>query len=157
MKTLILMRHAKTETTAISGQDFDRQLTDEGRKYALKAGKLIDKETGSPGMLIASAAERTKTTALLVQEGCGGQLHVLKSLYNASARDIVHHIQSLTDDSKSVLYVLHNPGVSDAASSLSGEWIELKPGDFVLFKLKNKSWKEKPDVHSFRHYRIKEV
>lgn len=151
------MRHAKTETDSITGQDFDRELTDEGRKLALKAGKIIHKQTGDPGMLIASAALRTKTTAMLVQEGCGGNLHVLKSLYNTTSRDILHHINSLTDDSKSVLYILHNPGVSDAVSSLCGEWIELKPGDFVIMKLKNKSWKEKPEVHSFEHFRIKDL
>ena len=154
MKTLIIMRHAKTEEGKANQKDFDRELITRGINDAGKMATWIEKKIGTIDEIFSSSARRTLQTAEFVQETCGGTLHLLDSLYHADANQILEQIHSGATDTGVLLVVGHNPAISNLASYLSNKFIELKPSDIVLFNLKNTEWDSKLKIESFKHHSV---
>ena len=62
MRRLMLLRHAKTENDAPSGQDQDRRLDDRGRLDAAAIGGWIGRHPPLPDAVLVSTAVRTQQT-----------------------------------------------------------------------------------------------
>ena len=62
MKSLFLLRHAKTERDSPSGRDFDRQLTNRGRGDAARLGKELRKESFKADLILSSPAARASSS-----------------------------------------------------------------------------------------------
>ncbi len=152
MKTLIIMRHAKTEEGKGNQKDFDRELIYKGLKDAALMALWIKKKYFKIDAIIASAALRTQHTATIVKEICGGSIDVLDSLYHADASEILNSVRQVHHNPDSLLVVGHNPALSNVVSFLSREIIELKPSDVMVFELHNQTWKEKLNVISSKHH-----
>ncbi len=152
MKTLILMRHAKTEELQSGQKDFDRDLIFKGLKDAANIALWIKKKFNEVDEIMASAAKRTLHTATIVKEICGGELNLLASLYHADANGIFNHIHEIRKSTNTLVVVGHNPAISDLASFLSHKFIELKPSDIMVFELENKTWSENFKIISFKHH-----
>ncbi len=65
MKTLILMRHGKSDWAEGGQPDFDRPLAPRGIRAAKQAGRLLDKVGLRPDRVLTSADERARRTAEL--------------------------------------------------------------------------------------------
>ncbi len=63
MRRLLLLRHAKTETDAPSGQDHDRRLDDRGRRDAAEIGGWIGRHPPFPDRVLVSPAARARQMA----------------------------------------------------------------------------------------------
>ncbi len=119
MKTLYLLRHAKSSWNDSSLRDFDRPLNDRGRADAPVIGKhLASEDLGDP-LLICSPALRTRETAQLVL--LNANLHVDprfdERIYEASLRDLLQ-VVSETDDARETLILIgHNPGLEELLPS----------------------------------------
>ena len=116
MKTLALLRHAKSDWDDLGTRDFDRGLNDRGQKGARLIGRHIaDYGTGFD-VVIASPAERVKMTA---QSALPGVEPVWdKRLYLASTDTIIEAIQDHAGDADAVLVIGHNPGLQEMLFTL---------------------------------------
>lgn len=108
MKKLILMRHAKAEKEAASGEDFDRPLSEKGRIDAKKMAQALQKLGLSPDLCLVSSAMRTRETFAGFE---GLEATFSKDLYNADAPHLRRAIEAAEDDHDTILLIAHNPGV----------------------------------------------
>ena len=89
MRKLILMRHAKAEAKAASGDDFDRALAERGRQDAALMGRVLAEAGLTPDLALVSAAERTRQTwAGLAGTFSETAVRFERKLYNATSHAI---------------------------------------------------------------------
>ena len=125
MRHLILMRHAKAEAKASSGEDFDRALTERGYRDAEIMGRVLAQAGLKPDLALVSAAERTRQTwDGVAQSFPGAQARFDRKLYNASSHGIRDAVERVADEAGTVMVVGHNPGVPMAMLELLIEGAE---------------------------------
>ena len=111
MRKLILMRHAKAEAKAPSGDDFDRALTERGRADAVLMGKVLAQAGMTPDLALVSAAERTRNTwAGLAESFPNAEARFDRKLYNAASGTIHAVVEAAAEEADTILIVGHNPG-----------------------------------------------
>lgn len=122
MKTLIILRHAKTEKIDPAG-DLARELTKPGRRMATEAGREIFEAAGMPDLLVTSNAIRAVQTGDLVAEAMRftGERRVVPEIYGATEAELVEAIQQFPDEFERIVLVGHNPGLEELANSFRGE------------------------------------
>lgn len=125
MRKLILMRHAKAEAKAPSGEDFDRGLTERGYRDAEIMGRVLAEAGLTPDLALVSAAERTRQTWDGVSRAFpDAQARFDKKLYNAASGMIRDAVERAADDAETILLIGHNPGVPVAMLELMLEGAE---------------------------------
>lgn len=121
MKTLTLLRHAKSDWGDPSQRDFDRPLNTRGRDAALAMGR----EIGALGLafdrVLASPSARTTETIRLLAEGQGSDLEFNYDarIYLASLPTLLRIVHETDDAHARLLIVGHNPGMERLALLLS--------------------------------------
>src|ERR1700741_3244928 len=122
MDRLILLRHAKAEGEAPSGDDFDRPLAPRGRREALAMGERLAAMGVRPDVALVSPALRTRETWELVEAALpGAQVRFEPALYNAEAGAIRRLVEAAGEPGGAVIVVAHNPGLQDLAVRLLRE------------------------------------
>lgn len=116
MKTIGLLRHAKSDWDDLAKRDFDRSLNDRGRKGGALIGAYIRDHGIKWGALLASPAERVKRTLDVAKIGV--EPHFDQKLYLASAATIMDVVMTHAGDAKSVLVAGHNPGLHEIMMEL---------------------------------------
>jgi phosphohistidine phosphatase len=121
LKTLILVRHAKSSWDDPTLPDFDRPLNERGKKEAPKMAKrLADKNINIEGF-ISSPAKRAKRTAeLFIKEFDKDENEIIlfPSLYHADVNDFYEAISLVNDKFKCIAVFSHNPGITSFANKL---------------------------------------
>jgi phosphohistidine phosphatase len=121
MKTLLLVRHAKSSWDNASLSDFERPLNERGKEDApLMAQRLKEKKI-KINAFVSSPAKRAKKTAKIFMKEYGKdteELVLIPSLYEASIKDFYTAIEQMDDKYDSVALFSHNPGISDFVNSL---------------------------------------
>ncbi|WP_456458228.1 SixA phosphatase family protein [Nitratifractor sp.] len=123
MKTLFLMRHAKSSWKEPL-PDHERPLNRRGKKAAKKMGKWLKKVGRTPDLILCSDARRAVETARRVRKGLQRKnipIRTNPTLYAADAQRIFDAIGTVEDTVGSVLIIAHNPGISEAAVRASGK------------------------------------
>lgn len=124
VKTLLIIRHAKSSWDIGTLNDFDRSLNDRGKKDApMMAKRLIDKKIQMDAF-ISSPAKRAIKTAELFKEAYGknaGEILLITRLYHASPEDFFETILHLEDSFKTVAVFSHNPGITAFVNELTNE------------------------------------
>ncbi len=149
MKTLVIVRHAKSSWSSPGLTDFERPLNDRGKEDAPKmAQKLLDKKI-KIDFFISSPAKRAQKTAKLFMEVYDEQkknLALVPSLYEASQKDFYNTIENVDSNFESIAVFSHNPGITDFVNSLTEYKIDNVPtcGVFVV-AIKIKDWKDFKD------------
>jgi phosphohistidine phosphatase len=135
MKSLILVRHAKSSWDDPSQSDYDRPLNDRGRKDApMMAKRLVAKGIRSDA-LVSSPAIRAFTTAQAFAAAMDIPKHLLHTagpLYMAGPADFFRVIASLDDGVGTAALFSHNPGITDFANLLGVARIDHFPTCSVL-------------------------
>lgn len=146
MKTLYILRHAKSSWDSPDLDDFQRPLNDRGEKDAPRMGKRLRKENISPDLICSSPATRALTTAQLVAEELGYKtkaIHEEPKLYHAGGDTILDVVRGFDDKHNAIMIVGHNPGMTEFANDLLNEEIDNIPtAGFVAAKLNIDQWKE---------------
>jgi phosphohistidine phosphatase len=124
MKTLLILRHAKSSWGDPSLADHDRPLNARGKRDAPRMGQLLVDQDLTPDLIVSSTAKRARKTAAKVAEACGCKQEVELNgrLYHAYTEDYVHVLRKVDDQHQRVLVVGHNPGLEELVSTLSGEY-----------------------------------
>ncbi len=127
MATLLLMRHAKSGWDDPTLADHDRPLNARGRKAAPRMGELLLEERLVPDLIVTSTARRAVDTAhaVVTSTKYDGRVEVTRRLYLAEPSGYFEVFSELEHDYARVLVVGHNPGISELASMLSGEDLEM--------------------------------
>lgn len=162
MKTLALLRHAKSDWDDIGTRDFDRGLNDRGRKGAKLIGRHIREYGLNWDVLIASSAERVQRTLEAALPDAEPLFD--KRLYLASTDTIVEVIQEMADGADTVLVAGHNPGLQEmlfmlvpptAENTLFDEAATKYPtATLAVFELDIDDWADlKPDCGKLVHFK----
>jgi|SoiMethySBSTD1v2_1073268.scaffolds.fasta_scaffold1717513_2 phosphohistidine phosphatase len=148
MKTLYLLRHAKSDWSDPSLADHDRPLNGRGRKARLVMAGHV--EGWDVDLVVSSTAARARATAEPLVTTLGCELRLDPAIYDASASELLAVVRALPDDARSVLLVGHNPGFEDLTELLAGSsppyptaalgtlelaidrWAEAEPGTGTL-------------------------
>ena len=121
MKTLLLLRHAKSSWDSPGGRDFDRPLAPRGRRTApLIGGHLRDRQL-LPDLVLCSTARRARETYDLMVPAVGGAaIQFEQALYLASPAMLLRLVQATPPAIERLLVVGHNPGLQQFAALLAG-------------------------------------
>jgi phosphohistidine phosphatase len=146
MKTLLLMRHAKSSWKDDSLADYDRPLNKRGRRDAPRMGRLIREEGLTPDAILCSGALRARMTAESVADQCGfeGEITILEELYASDPETLLEAINPLPEDYASVLLVAHNPGIEELVEALTGKYRRMPTGALAYLMLPVALWH---DIH----------
>jgi len=117
MRTLVLMRHAKSAYPD-GVPDHDRPLATRGIREAGLAGDWLRDEVPPIDAVLCSTALRTRQT--LDRTGVGAPASYLDQLYGATLGTILGEINQIGDDVATLLIVNHEPTVSQVALGLAG-------------------------------------
>lgn len=118
MKTLILMRHAKSGWGNPDLKDRDRPLNKRGERASPQMGAWIKAQDLVPDLALVSDARRTRETWDLLGLECPVSFHA--GLYLAEPEEILTHLAQQT--AERVLVLCHNPGVAELAATLASDW-----------------------------------
>ena len=120
MKTLLIVRHAKTQPDAPHG-DHARELTERGHRDAPVIGRYIASTVGTPDAIDTSDARRAMQTAELVAASCDftDPLTVEPAIYGADTEGLARIVQQLPDSADCVVVVGHNPGMHELIDLLA--------------------------------------
>lgn len=146
MKTLFLIRHAKSSWSDPSLKDFDRPLNSRGERDAPMMAKLLHKTNPDIDIFLSSPANRALTTAIIIaKEFDLSEKDIIKNdnLYHASPSRILQVIAEQDDSLDSLAVFAHNPGLTDLANQLCSTRIDNLPttGIFVV-QFNVKTWAE---------------
>ena len=123
MKTLLILRHAKSKPKDPNVSDYDRELDELGKDDALRMGKLLRNKGLVPDYILSSSALRARTTAEIVAEECEykgeEKIALERSLYDAKPQDFMNIINKLSDRYNRVLIVGHNPTIEETLQTLT--------------------------------------
>ena len=138
MKILGLLRHAKSEWDDISKRDFDRGLSDKGRKGAALIGEHIREHGVQWDLILASPAERVMRTIEAALPGADVTFD--ERLYLANDETIFEVIADHADKAERVLVIGHNPGLQEVLFELVTPSNENKLFDEAATKLPTASY-----------------
>lgn len=121
MKTLYVLRHAKSDWGDESLPDFERPLNHRGRKSAKAVGAEMRDRGIRPDLVVCSPAVRAKETLGLVIDSYGQDLPVTEDrrIYEASTGALANIVRNAPDDVEHLMIVGHNPGFQDLVVALS--------------------------------------
>ena len=144
MKTLLLLRHAKSSWKETELADHDRPLNKRGRRTAPLIGELLQAEDLIPDLILCSSAVRTHDTALLVAEACSyrGEIKQIHELYLAGPQAYVEVLRQVADEHERLLVVGHNPGVEMLIKALTGEATAMPTAALATMELALEHWKD---------------
>jgi phosphohistidine phosphatase len=122
MKTLILMRHAKSAWDDPHQKDIDRPLNSRGRKAAPQMGAWLAGAGYQPDVVLCSTARRTRETLELMQGSlpAGVRTEFVEGLYMAAPREMLTEIGKVPAKAATVMLLGHNPGIGSLAVLLVG-------------------------------------
>lgn len=122
MKTLLILRHAKSSWSDASLSDHDRPLKRRGKRDAPRMGRLLRDEELLPDLVISSSARRALSTAEAAASASGfeGQIEVTRAFYHADPETYIERLKLLPNEIDRVLIVGHNPGVEMLLAELTG-------------------------------------
>lgn len=122
MRTLLLLRHAKSGWGDPTLADSDRPLAPRGRRTAPKIGRWLAAAGLHPSYAVCSTARRARETWALFVEGLGRPVEVRfdERLYQARPATILALVAALPDSAATVVLVGHNPGFEDVAETFAG-------------------------------------
>jgi phosphohistidine phosphatase len=144
MKTLILIRHAKSDQGDKHVKERSRPLTRKGERRAAEMGAWLKERELLPETILASSAVRACRTAELIAEASGysGETRFLDALYMAEADEILVLLQYLPDELERVLVVGHNPGLESLIPMLTSQVAALPCAGMAYLSLPIDHWDE---------------
>jgi len=135
MKTLMLIRHAKSDWGTIGARDYDRTLNSRGLRDATTMGKRFKKEGQIPDSFISSTAKRAEKSCQLMSQAMAYPVEKVEwfdNLYLASPSTILDIISKTPAHVSTLAVLAHNPGVTELAELLSGQAIGNMPTAAVV-------------------------
>ncbi|MBI3198702.1 MAG: histidine phosphatase family protein [Rhodospirillales bacterium] len=132
MKTILLLRHAKSAWNGAAQDDHDRPLNRRGERAAKAMADHLAAQGPRPGLILCSTAARTRQTLMPLVKALGAPtppISLEKDLYLASEDTLLECLQALPEGLETVLLIGHNDGIGQLAGALAtpgpGQALEL--------------------------------
>lgn len=147
MKTLLLLRHAKSDWGDSSLRDFDRPLASRGERDAPRIGKALRKRGTLPDLIISSPASRARATIEAVRQAAtlATEIEFDEAVYGASSSELLKLIGRLPDRSACAMFVGHNPGFEDLLGRLTGSHERMPTAALALIECDVDHWNDVED------------
>jgi phosphohistidine phosphatase len=144
MKTLYVLRHAKSSWDKAGLADFDRPLNERGKSAAPFMGEVMATNGFKPGVIVSSPAIRARETAERAKDGGHLQADIIhdERIYEASSRTLQTVVSSIDDEFESALLVGHNPGMEGIVRLLTGRSEEMPTAALAVIDLDIERWSE---------------
>ncbi len=150
MKTLILIRHAKSDWNIAGQNDFDRPLNSRGKNDAPAMGKRLMYHKLVPQLILSSPAIRAGTTAQLIAKSINypvANIQFDKGLYLCDAGYYDTAIFGVNNKIDTLAIVSHNNGLTDYVNSLNNFRTENVPTcGMVVFDIQTNRWEDFPSA-----------
>jgi len=148
MKTLYLVRHAKSAWGDAALSDEQRPLLKEGISRTKKVIKYMKSKQAIPEVIFSSHAVRAIETARLIANGLdihSSHIKIIEQIYFCDEEQLYQLIFSIPDNYKSVMMVGHNPAMTQLANRFMKEKMDFLPtSSVVCVEFNTKSWNEVP-------------
>ncbi len=147
MKTLLLMRHGKSDWGADYQADHERPLNQRGARSARLMGRLLAGRRMAPQHVISSPAVRARTTAeLAIEAGDWDCALVLDAgLYESGVAGVLA-IAAAAPDVARLAIIGHQPTWSMILGEIAGSRVEMKTASVAVVELTIDSWGELPNA-----------
>ena len=147
MKTLLLLRHAKSSWDDTRLRDFDRPLAARGKRDAPRIGKALRERGPAPDLIISSPAARARETieAVIDSANLTPSPTFDESIYGASAAELMGIIRRLPAESSCALLVGHNPGFEETVSRLTGVRESMPTAALACIEFSVERWEDVED------------
>lgn len=144
MKTLLLLRHAKSSPIDPAGRDFDRSLNDRGKKEAELIADFIRRQNIPIDLIVCSPAVRAKQTMelILATDRLAPEVRFDRRIYDASPTQLLEVISGVEDERRCLLIVGHNPGIEELLTLLLGEEQHMPTAALAKVALSPKNWNQ---------------
>ena len=144
MKTLLLLRHAKSSRDDPRLSDFDRPLNDRGKDDAKLVGRYLRKQKIKIDVIVTSPARRARRTAERVLEAAGlaNQLVFDERIYEASAAQLLKVISEIDVTADVAFFIGHNPGFEDLLTCLTDRAGSMPTASLACISLDIKEWRD---------------
>jgi phosphohistidine phosphatase len=145
MKTLLVLRHAKSSWGDPALDDHERPLNKRGQRDAPRMGKLVRDHGLTPELIISSDAVRARLTAEAVAEAAGyaRDIRFEEALYAASPADILAVLRTVTTTTAGMVMIVgHNPGLEELVAQLTGEQRDLPTAALAHVALPIDRWRD---------------
>ena len=122
MKTLIVVRHAKSSWDVIGQKDFDRTLNERGKRDAPEMAKRLKEKGLKIDLFVSSPAKRAKKTARHFAEAFNmdkDAIVLIDKLYEAPMEAFYETVQGLNNKYDTVALIAHNPGITAFVNTLT--------------------------------------
>jgi phosphohistidine phosphatase len=121
-RTLLVLRHAKTEDTRPGSKDSERRLTPDGERRALEVGDYLRTQGITVDTVLCSSAARARQTLDLLKLGDHldpDRVEITDRFYNAGTDTLINAVRELPDDCHVALLVGHAPGAPGVVYELA--------------------------------------
>ena len=144
MKTLLVLRHAKSSWDNAYVSDHDRPLNKRGKADAPRMGQLIRNEQLTPDLIISSTAKRADTTAQEIAHSSGYEHEVstTQRFYLADAKTYVDALQTADNRHDIIMVVGHNPGMGELVEMLTDRYEAMPTCALAQITLPIDHWRE---------------
>lgn len=139
MKTLILVRHAKSDWPPLTA-DFDRPLESKGLEDAVKMADFLFEKNIEIDYFLTSPALRAKTTCEIFAEKYEKSFSENMELYSANPKQFENIILNMDDNFGAIALFSHNNEISNFANSLSEDNVYFKTCAVAIFKINAENW-----------------
>lgn len=130
MKTLVLVRHAKSSWDNPDWSDFERPLNKRGNRDAPFMAEVIKAKNIIPDFMISSPAIRAKSTALYFAKELDYDSKNIKfdlGIYEKGMTYIKKILTNFDDEYNTIMLFGHNPDMTSLSSYLTGEYFDNVP------------------------------
>lgn len=144
MKTLLILRHAKSSWEDAGLKDHDRPLNPRGVRDAPRMGRLIVELDLVPDLILSSTAVRARSTAELVAEELEPtpEIEDVRALYFAAADDYLEVLREHAGDAERVMVVGHNPSLTTLVTRLTNALERMPTAALAHVELDIDDWAE---------------
>jgi phosphohistidine phosphatase len=145
VKTLLILRHAKSSWDDPALDDHERPLNARGERDAPQMGQLAREQGLVADLIISSDALRARLTAEAMAEATGYRDEILLDprLYHASAAEMLAALGDVVEhDVATVMIVGHNPGLEELLAQLTGERENLPTTALAQIDLPIERWSD---------------
>jgi phosphohistidine phosphatase len=144
VKTVWLLRHAKSSWDDPALADHDRPLSSRGRKASKRIRRWADENDVRPQLVLCSTALRARDTLERVLPGLGRpNVRVEGGIYHTSAEGLLERMRRVPSDVDRLMLVGHNPGLEDLASLLAPPGLDALPtGALAELRLEIDGWSD---------------
>jgi phosphohistidine phosphatase len=142
MKTILIMRHAKSDWGEQYATDIERPLNPRGLRDALRMAAFLDTNDLLPQIIISSPARRAQMTATFISrhQNFIGELRLEQRAYLASDAMLLEIISELPDTAANAMLIGHNPSMEDLVQRLTGANVRMPTAAIARVRLSIDNW-----------------